>query len=588
MRIEKDGPFSSFPSSHLSLNLLQVLLDRAERHPDRPALIEGCPPRARIMTFQELAEATEKAAAVWQASGLSPGQVVLMLHPPSIDLYVALLGLWRAGLTAMFLDPSAGRKFLNQCAEIGQPAAFYGSPQAQLWRLLHGPLRKLPAFCPQGKWWGSEKFGALAPEKPVIPGNDAASPLPGKPAGPAPMAMAEVGEDAPALITFTSGSTGQPKAIVRSHGFLIRQHRALQSSLAHREGEVDLITLPIFTLANLASGLVSILADSPAARPASVRAPQVAAQIKAWKVTRTACSPAFLESLFQQKPEALASLRHVYTGGAPVFPRLLERVESAHPHLQLHIVYGSTEAEPIAHQTWGDISRAERASIQQGKGLLVGEVVPGLELALLRPPWGEPRPAMSAVDFQSLKSNAFEAGEIVVSGPQVITGYLHGRGDAETKIRVGEQIWHRTGDAGQLDSCGRLWLLGRCRAALPPITADDPWIFPFAVEVLLHQFPEIARAALATTKEGPVAAVEVLDGYIAQAEERQQWQKALAATGVTSVMTLRKIPVDKRHQAKVDYTRLEKMMHWQELWQRWTRWVRRAPLAPPSAPPREN
>ena len=64
-----------------------------------------------------------------------------------------------------------------------------------------------------------------------------------------------------------------------------------------------------------------------------------------------------------------------------------------------------------------------------------------------------------------------QPGEIVVSGAHVGAGYVGGVGDAETKFRVGEVIWHRTGDAGYLDAHGRLWLLGRCSARI----ADDTW-----------------------------------------------------------------------------------------------------------------
>ena len=67
---------------------------------------------------------------------------------------------------------------------------------------------------------------------------------------------------AAALASFTSGATGAPKLALRSHGFLLSQHQAIAAALAHKPGEVDLIALPIFVLANLASRVTSVLPDA--------------------------------------------------------------------------------------------------------------------------------------------------------------------------------------------------------------------------------------------------------------------------------------------------------------------------------------
>ena len=74
--------------------------------------------------------------------------------------------------------------------------------------------------------------------------------------------------DDEALITFTSGSTGAAKAAVRTHGFLLAQHAVLARDLELQAGEVDLTTLPIFVLANLASGVCSVIPDVDMRAPA--------------------------------------------------------------------------------------------------------------------------------------------------------------------------------------------------------------------------------------------------------------------------------------------------------------------------------
>src|SRR5208282_3898869 len=106
--------------------------------------------------------------------------------------------------------------------------------------------------------------------------------------------------EAPALVTFTSGSTGQPKAAMRTHGFLLAQHRALETSLALRPGQLDLTTLPIFVLANLASGVTSVLPNADLRSPGTIIAGPVLAQIRRHKIETTASSPAFLSRLLDE------------------------------------------------------------------------------------------------------------------------------------------------------------------------------------------------------------------------------------------------------------------------------------------------
>ena len=109
--------------------------------------------------------------------------------------------------------------------------------------------------------------------------------------------MNDCGSDAPALISFTSGNTGEPKAALRTHGLLLSQHRAIEQNLALVPGEVELVALPIFVLANLASRVTSIIPSVDLRRPDRIAPAPVVAQIRDLGATRTAASPAFYERL---------------------------------------------------------------------------------------------------------------------------------------------------------------------------------------------------------------------------------------------------------------------------------------------------
>lgn len=514
------------------MNLVELLRDRAEQHPDRPAIIDVFRGSDRVVSFRGLWEQVSAGSAFLERLGLGRGKTVLAFHPVSIELYVFLLSAFHAGARVMLADPSAGRKFLSLCCQRRMPDGFFGSAKAQWLRWMVPELRSLKPAIRSGGWFP----GSIA-WKPGRRGE-----------------LCDVPDEEPALITFTSGSTGVPKAAVRTHGFLLAQHAALSKSLGFEEGEVDLITLPVFVLANLASGLTSVLAATDLAKPGSPH-PAVKAQCERHGVTRCAASPAFYESLLKS---GLPYFRKVYTGGAPVFPDLLRRLTEVLPEATIEAVYGSTEAEPIAHA-----SLDEEAALltKAGGGLLAGVPVEEIGLKILKDQWGAKVGPLPDGGVGDLEVEQGQAGEIVVSGDHVLRGYLDGVGDEETKIHEGGNVWHRTGDAGWIDAVGRVWLLGRCSEKLPFATApeslpDDAFRYPFAIECALREsFPRIRMAALDWKGERTLVVGEIVSGG-----EREAIEGKASSLSISKIIYLPSLPLDRRHQAKIDYPALRKVL----------------------------
>lgn len=488
-------------------------------------------PRATL-TFAELDEASRRAAAMLQRDGLRDGEPVLIFEPVSPELYVALLAVFRLGATAMFLDPSAGLAHLEACCAMQPPRALIARDRAHLLRLRSAALRSIPLKysiawpVPGARRWSAR--GSLPPLDEDV----------------------ACGGEAPALLTFTSGSTGQPKAAVRTHGFLLAQHDVLARRIHLEAGEVDLATLPVFVLANLASGLTTVLPDADLRRPGAVRPEPVLQQIVRHRVTRCAASPAFFERLLSGNRAALAGMTKLYTGGAPVFPRLLDALREACPAAEIHAVYGSTEAEPIAHLESKEISTADRERMLSGGGLPAGRPVPEIRLRIVKAEWGRPIPALSAEELEALTLPPETAGEIVVAGPHVLPGYLNGRGDEETKFRAGGAVWHRTGDAGCVDAEGRLWLLGRCSAR---IADERGTLWPFAVETVAMNDPAVRRAALIAEQGRRLLVIEA--GTVPPG-----LREALTWAQFDEIRPLPQVPVDRRHNAKIDYPALRRML----------------------------
>ncbi len=520
------------------MNIAHILTEQAAIRPDAPAIIERRHGRNRVTSFREMERASCRAATLLLSAGLRPGDRALVLQPMSSELYTAMIALFRLGLIAIFLDPSAGRGHIADCCSIAPPRALICSAKAQLLymlpeiRRIHSKFVIGPALPGSIPWSRADRLD--------------------------PVEMLHACDHStPALITFTSGATGRPKAAMRTHSFLLAQHAAIERTIGLPAGTVDMATLPVFTLANLAAGLTSVIPDADIRSPGTVDPKPILAQIDSCRPTRIGASPAFLERIAEQclaQSRGIPSVREIFTGGGPVFPRLFDKLRLIAPEAKLAAIYGSTEAEPIAEITLDDIAAEDRAAMSSGHGLLAGMPVSAIELRIIRDRCGLPAPNCSEPEFAAESMPVDSPGEIVVSGKHVLTGYLNGEGDSETKIRVDGTVWHRTGDTGYLDSSGRLWLLGRCSAV---VSDDRGVLYPFAVECAAQNWPHVRRAALLSRSGERMLAVEAEPNAVIDVDGLQV---ALSWAQLERVIVVKRIPVDRRHNAKVDYVALDAML----------------------------
>lgn len=466
------------------MNLVEAFLAQVAEAPERPAIITG---EGRSVSYAQISSAAAARAAAMRRAGVGAGDVVLVARGVSPELYEILIALFRIGAVAMFPEPAAGVAGVRAAVQAARPKAVAGGWLARLLRFA------VP-----------ELAGARLVGGPTDGASDAG-------------ALAVTGEEAPALITFTSGSTGRPKGIVRSSGFLMLQHTLLERVRATQPGDVELISLPVFVLSNLAAGATSVLPRGRLSRPARLDGGAMREAIRSHGVSRITAPPAVCQRIVETGGP-IEGLAAVFTGGGPVFPNLLRALSDMLPEGEVHAVYGSTEAEPIAHVRARDISANDWNGMAEGQGLLAGRPVAEARVVI-------------------------RDDEIRVAGPHVNRGYLDPTDDASTKVVEDGVLWHRTGDAGRMGADGRLWLLGRLAAA-------SGGIFPFAVETAALSWPGVRAAALLAG--GGRARLAVAGEGLSESDLRVR-AKAL---GDIEPMVLRSIPMDRRHNSKVDYARL--------------------------------
>jgi acyl-coenzyme A synthetase/AMP-(fatty) acid ligase len=230
------------------------------------------------------------------------------------------------------------------------------------------------------------------------------------------------------------------------------------------------------------------------------------------------------------------------SAGAPVPIETLRAVARLCPSAELHTPYGMTEVLPVA-----DVSLAQREAVGAGRGVCVGLPVPGCEVVI------------STVDEPSSLPTG-ETGEVVVRTPWMSSGYdrLWRTQQLARPVDRGG-VWHRTGDVGHLDAAGNLWIEGRVVHLVH--TVDGP-VSPVPVEIAAESVPGVRRAAAVGI--GPIGVQQLIvvledetsHGAPASSELAAAVRAAVAPQPVAAVWVVRHLPVDIRHNAKIDRTAL--------------------------------
>jgi acyl-CoA synthetase (AMP-forming)/AMP-acid ligase II len=544
------------------LNNVIAFLERHRReHPERVALRWAAPealarwdgspatPIAhREITYGDFSAGVEAAARGLHDLGIRAGDRAIIFLPMGLLMYTAMFAVQRLGAIAVFLDSWARRHHLGASAACVAPVAMISH------RAAFDLVKEVPEFAPvryrilAGPGEGS--FAARLEELMTTPGTSEVAP---------------VESETTALITFTTGSSGDPKGANRTHRFLVAQHEALDRVLPYAAADRDLPAFPIFSLNNLAAGVTTILPALNLAAPSERDPALLTAQIVQEQISCATLSPSMLLGVARYCAETgvtLPRLRRVVTGGAPISKDNVRAFKAIAPAAKVWVLYGSTEVEPMAH-----IEADEMLAVPADPdpevvedGVNVGHIDEAVRYKFLRIVKGPID--LAATPWEELEVPRGEVGEFAVSGDHVCRDYYN-NADAFVKTKIRDRdgtVWHRTGDLARLDEHGHLWVVGRVHNA---VERGGKYYFPVRAEVVLKRLPFVSQGAFLGLPdpglgEKAAVAVALCDPGPDREAARREILRLFAKNQipVDALYVVDRVPMDSRHHSKVEYGEL--------------------------------
>ena len=410
-------------------------------------------------------EVANRVAAL-TAVDIEPGSSVVIAHSGSARVFADLFAVWAIGCTAACIDPALTENEVENLVEFVEPSAILVDevrPGAQ----LGVPLLQLART------------------------HAATTPL--------PPSTSDL--DRPALILFTSGTTGHPKGVVLSFRALLNRIVLNQAAMGSACRMRTLVTLPTSfghglignALTPLTSGADIVL--HPLGLPLAQNLGKI---IDRYRIGFLSSVPAFWRMALKfSKPPVENTLARIHVGSAPLSAELWSAIVDW-SRADVVNCYGVTE---LANWVAGASSRVD--SIADG---LVGKM------------WG----GSAAVQDSTGTVRDAGDGELLVRSPSVMSGYLH-RPDVTAAAVV--DGWYHTGDTAHIDQRGRIVLTGRIK---DEINRAGLKIQPAEIDAVLESHPAVAEACVfgladAVSGEVVAAAVRPTPGANIGGEALAQW-----------------------------------------------------------------
>lgn len=463
----------------MNVNLSDLVRQAAERSPDGAALVEHRPDRREI-SWGRFDDAVDRLARALSGRGLVAGQRVAIVMANRVDLPIAYFGILRGGMVAVPVNPRStvaeiGRMLSDSavrlvlCDETGLAAV----------REVVGELERRPVVVVDGAEASDDEVGFEA--------------FLAEATGTAPAAPQDA--ESPAVILYTSGSSGRPRGATLSHRALaanIEQIAALEN-LPVGPDDVVLGLLPLFHVYGLNAVLgQAVHQGAPVVMVDGFDPVGLLDLIVAEGVTNLPLAPPVIAAWAGRSDlrEKLAGVRTILSGAAHLDPDLAEAFHESSGHW-IEQGYGLTEASPVIAVTLAS-NRDPDTAPKPGS---VGRVIPGIEIRI--------------TEADGTPAEPGDPAEVWIKGPNLFSGYWPDGADGPD----GEG-WYPTGDIGLLDADGDLTIVDRLKEL---VIVSGFNVYPTEVEDVIAEVRGVVQVAVVgqpdpETGEAVTAFVEIEDG----------------------------------------------------------------------------
>lgn len=476
------------------INLGKLLTDTARRYPERIGLIHG----DDAHTWRELDDHANALCAALRELGIRKGDRVLLQAPNNRHLFESPWGVIKAGAVFVSINPRSSGEELARIAADCQPSAFLVDPT-----LAHH-VKAVQAAAPSLRHVVVMGSGAVPDRAADWLDYDS---LLAQHAG-ASTYECEMAYDDPVWLPYTSGTTGRPKGAIQTHGQMVfvLLNRIADVLPALSPDDASLVIGPLshgawnIAACNMIRGAKSVIPTNPHFDEA-----ECWALIEKYRITNLFAVPTVLSKLIRSPAmdqHDHSSLRYIQYGGAPI-TRVDQRLAIEKLGHVLVQGYGQAECNgtiavlyPWMHSTRDDDPGAPAGAC--------GVVRTGIDVAIL--------------SGNGTRVGPGETGEICVRGPAVFAGYYNNPEATREAFRDG---WLRTGDLGQFDERGFLYIVGRDREMF---ISGGMNVYPNEVEDYLSRHPALDQVCVVsvpdtTWGEIGVAAVTLKAGHAASEAE---------------------------------------------------------------------
>jgi long-chain acyl-CoA synthetase len=454
--------------------MLDAFAATVRRLPARPAILYF----DRAISFRELDELADALAAALQARGFAPGDRLAVYLQNVPQFTVAMLATWKAGGIMVSVNPMLKHKEVT--ALLADSGATVLVTLESLWdevaRDVVGGVDVATVITTSELDFLDEPPRLLADsarrrDPDVLDLLELADAHRGE-----RPSRAALGASDTAFLTYTSGTTGPPKGAMNSHANVVFNAQAYRDWVGLSDADVGLGVAPLFHITGLVGHVaLGLLAGMPMVLSYRFDAATTLELMERHGVSFTVASITVFIALMNA-PDAeerdLSKLTKVVSGGAPIAPSVVEAFEGK-LGAYIHNIYGLTETTSPSHC----VPIGTRAPVDEDSGALsVGVPIFNTLVRIV----GE--------DGEDLEPG--EVGEIVTSGPQVVSGYWNKPEETEHAIPGGAL---HTGDVGVMDADGWFYIVDRKKDM---INVSGYKVWPREVEDVLYGHEAVREVAV--------------------------------------------------------------------------------------------